>query len=239
MKKIREFLSRPAVTAVLLTLALALLGGSAIGGARAALTIESRDYQSQVNVYDIGVALEESNDEGNNWTDVSGKKLMTNMLGSDTKLKAGKKYNEMLRVVNKPQGENPIDEYVRVTVYKYWISENGEKYRLMNTDWIHLKFLTGNGWSIDTDSSTAERTVLYYSPVLSSGSASTPFLESVTIDREAVRKVTKHTGSMNGVTTIQWTYDYNGKQFCLEVYVDSVQDHNPDTAKVSAWGVNK
>ena len=239
MKIIREFLSKPAVTAVLLVLALALLGGSALGGARAALTIQSNYYNSHVDVYDFGVALELSND-GNSWTEVSGDNaLLTNLLGSDSKLKAGKKYTEMLRVVNKPKGEDPIDEYVRVSVYKYWIDENGTKFPEMNSDWIKLEFLTNNGWSIDGDSTTAERTVLYYSPILPSGSVSTPFLASVTIDRDAVRKVTKTVGSVNGVTTIEWTYDYNGKQFCLEVYVDGVQTHNVDAAKTSAWGVNK
>ena len=41
------------------------------------------------------------------------------------------------------------------------------------------------------------------------------------------------------VTTITWIYDYNGYQFCLDVYVDGVQTHNVDAAKTSAWGVNK
>ena len=44
---------------------------------------------------------------------------------------------------------------------------------------------------------------------------------------------------MGSVTTITWTYDYNGKQFCLEVYVDGVQTHSAAKAKTSAWGVNK
>ena len=239
MKVIREFLSRPTVTAVLLVLALALLSGSAAGGARAALTIESNYYNSHVDVYDIGVALEESND-GSAWNEVSGSKtLLTNLLGADKQLKVGKKYTEMLRVVNRPNGANPIDEYVRVAVYKYWIDESGNKSPVMNSDWIKLEFLTGDGWSIDTASTTEERTVLYYSQPLTGGSVSTAFLGSVTIDEEAVRKVTKTESSAGGVTTIQWTYDYNGKQFCLDVYVDGVQTHNVDAAKTSAWGVNK
>ena len=51
MKKFRDFLGRPTVTAVLLALALVLLGGSTIGGTRAALTIQSRDYNSHVELY--------------------------------------------------------------------------------------------------------------------------------------------------------------------------------------------
>ena len=249
MKKFRDFLSRPTVTAVLLALALVLLGGSTIGGTRAALTIQSRDYTSQVEVYDLGVALQESND-GSNWNEVADHSkprnnngvLMTNLLGNDQKLLVGKKYTEMLRVVNKQRGTRPIDEYVRVAVYKYWVDENGqktEKTAEMDSDWIKLNFVTGNGWTIDESSSTEERTVLYYSPVLAGGAASAPFLNAITIDEAATHKVTKTESTVNGVTTITWTYDYNGMQFCIDVYVDAVQTHNVTDAKTSAWGVNK
>ena len=249
MKKFRDFLGRPAVTAALLVLALVLLGGSTLGGTRAALTIQSRNYNSHVELYDLGVALQESND-GSSWKEVADYSkprnnngvLMQNLLGSDDKLLVGKKYTEMLRVVNKQKGTQPIDEYVRVAVYKYWIDESGnktEKTAEMDSAWIMLDFATGNGWSIDTDSSTEERTVLYYSPILAAGAASTPFLNSVTIDEAATHKVTKTESTVGGVTTITWTYDYNGMQFCLDVYVDAVQTHNAADAKTSAWGVNK
>ena len=239
MKRVREFLSRPAVTAVLLVLALVLLGGSTLGGARAALTIQSDYYNSHAEVYDLGVALQESNN-GSTWREVSGSKaLMKNLLGSDTKLKVGKKYTEMLRVVNKPRGNDPIEEYVRVSVYKYWIDELGRKFPEMDSDWIELEFLTGNGWTIDRGSTTEERTVLYYGSILESGQSTAPFLRSITINEAALRKVTKTQNTVGNVTTITWTYDYNGKRFCLDVYVDGVQTHNAADAKISAWGVNK
>ena len=91
MKKFRDFLSRPAVTATLLALALVLLGGSTIGGTRAALTIQSKDYQARVNVSNIDVALLENGTvkEGSNV-------LLQDLLKrhGDTKLIAGKKYEE-------------------------------------------------------------------------------------------------------------------------------------------------
>lgn len=252
MKKFRDFLGRPTVTAVLLALALVLLGGSTIGGTRAALTIQSRDYNSHVELYDLGVALEESND-GSSWTEVANHSkprnnngvLMNNLLGSDKKLLVGKKYTEMLRVVNKQKGTRPIDEYVRVAVYKYWVDADGnktEKTAEMDSAWIKLDFAKpGSGWTIDTEkgSSTEERTVLYYSPILTGGAASTPFLNAITIDEAATHKVTKTESTVGGVTTITWTYDYNGMQFCIDVYVDAVQTHNVTDAKTSAWGVNK
>ena len=52
-------------------------------------------------------------------------------------------------------------------------------------------------------------------------------------------KITKTEVIEDNVKKISWTYDYNGKQFCIEVYVDGVQEHNIADAKVSAWGVNK
>ena len=92
---------------------------------------------------------------------------------------------------------------------------------------------------IDASSSTEERTVLYYSPILKGGSASEPFLRSITIDEDTVKQMRRSEKTEGGVTTITWTYDYNGYQFCLDVYVDAVQTHNVADAKTSAWGVNK
>ena len=248
MKKFREFLSRPTVTVTLLALALVLLAGSTVGGTRAALTIQSRDYNSHVELYDLGVALQESND-GSSWTTVATYAkprdnhdvLMQHLLGTDSKLIAGKKYPEMLRVYNLPKaaGTQAIDEYVRVAVYRYWLDPSGNKTPALDSAWIKLEFANGDGWSIDSASTTEERTVLYYSPVLAGGTASTPFLKSVTIDEAATKAVTKTESTVGNVTTITWTYDYNGYQFCLDVYVDAVQTHNVADAKTSAWGVNK
>lgn len=40
------------------------------------------------------------------------------------------------------------------------------------------------------------------------------------------------------MTFIKTTYDYDGKQFRVEVEVDAVQDHNAEEAILSAWGRN-
>ena len=248
MKKFREFLSRPTVTVTLLALALVLLAGSTVGGTRAALTIQSNNYNSRVVLYDLGVALQESND-GINWTSVATyakprdnhNVLMKNLLGGDSKLLVGKKYPEMLRVYNMPKaaGTQAIDEYVRVAVYKYWLDPSGNKTPALDSEWIKLEFANGDGWTIDTASSTEERTVLYYSSVLAGSTATTPFLKSITIDKETVKQMTRTESKVGNVTVVTWTYDYNGYQFCLDVYVDAVQTHNVADAKTSAWGVNK
>ena len=245
MKKFREFLSKPVVTVVLFALALLLLGSGTVGGARAALNIESQYYNSEVELYDIGVALieQQANVNGNpNFKIVAGKNALmgeTSLIGAaiktDGKLLPGKTYSEVLAVRNTAQ----IDEYVRVSVFKYWQDANGNKAPEMYSKWIQLGFVTGNGWEIDESSTTEERTMLYYGPKVAPGEDTTPFLSTVTIDDTILTKVSQTTSVENGVTVIRTTYIYNGNRFCIDVIVDSVQDHNAEQAKISAWGVNK
>lgn len=241
MKKFREFLSKPVVTVVLFALALLLLGSGTVGGARAALNIESQYYNSEVELYDIGVALIEQQANGN-FKVVAGKNALmgeTSPIGTaiktDGKLLPGKTYSEVLAVRNTAQ----IDEYVRVSVFKYWQDANGNKAPEMYSKWIQLGFVTGNGWEIDESSTTEERTMLYYGPKVAPGEDTTPFLSTVTIDDTILTKVSQTTSVENGVTVIRTTYIYNGNRFCIDVIVDSVQDHNAEQAKISAWGVNK
>ena len=232
MKKNRKFLGRPAVTAGLLILALGLLLGSTIGGIRADLTLESEYHKAQAQLAELDIKIVENGKE------VSGSDALLQDLLSraeDTKLRVGKKYEETLAVKN----SGDADEYVRVTVYKYWIDEKGEKFPEMDSKWIIPGFETEGKWSIDTASTTEERTVLYYSEILEAGKTSDPFITSITIDDDATKQVTQTTSVSGNVTVITTTYDYNGKQFCLEVYADGVQTHNASDAKISAWGLDK
>ena len=241
MKKLKAFLSKSAVTGTLFALAILLLAGSTVGVVRAALNIQSNYYNSRVKVLNIGVALVEKNKD-DAFVTVSGDNAlmganspMGKAIKEDGKLVPGKKYSEVLAVRN----VGNIPEYVRVSVYKYWLDENGKKFSDLNSDWIELGFVTNGGWSIDKDSSTEERTVLYYKNLVDPGATTSEFLSSVKINNKILNKVTQETYTVNGVTVIQTTFMYNGKQFCIDVYVDSVQDHNYADAKVSAWGVNK
>lgn len=241
MKKFREFLSKPAVTAVLFALALLLLGSSTVAGARAALNIQSEYYNSEVEVLDIGVVLVEKQSDDSFKTVVGKNSLMgatspiAEQIKQDTKLLPGKLYPEVLAVRNNAE----INEYVRVSVFKYWLDKQGEKKSVMNSDWIELGFVTGNGWTIDTASSTEERTILYYAPLLAPGDTTEPFLQSVTINDVILTKVSQESHKEGNLTVITTTFVYNGCKFCIEVIVDGVQDHNADQAKLSAWGVNK
>jgi hypothetical protein len=236
MNKIRDFLGKPAVTAVLFLLAAVLLGTGTLGGTRAALNEYSEIYESQVSMTHIGVGILE-NDKPVSGENAMLKDFLKDENGKTSPLVVGKKYVERLAVVNATD-EDGIDQFVRVTVRKYWVDKDGNKEPALDSDWIKLGFVTGNGWTIDPNATTEERTVLYYGSVLHPGEVTTPFMDSVTIDNEIITKVTQTTTQENGLTTITTTFDYDGVQFVLVASADAIQTHNAVDAAKSAWGVN-
>ena len=238
MKGWKKVLSKPSVTAGAFVMAAGLLLFSGVGGARAALNYYSETYSGRVQLQDIGVTLTENGEnvswrnytEDGSWDQNTGT-LLTNLLAEGESVNPGQKYNEVLAVKN----TGTINQYVRVSVYKYWLDADGNKTQNVSPDLINLH-LTENGWIADENSSTPERTVLYYSKLLNSGETSTPFADTLTIDPQVATKVTQTTETENGYTTITTTYDYDGLQFCVEASVDAVQEHNAEDAILSAWG---
>ncbi len=242
MEKIRKCIASPKVSFAAFGLAVLLLLFSSIGGAQAALTYYSETYSSRVQMYNIGVTLVEN---GNNiswrdytsssdgsWNEQTGA-LLTNMLPEGESLKPGKKYAEKLSILN----SGTIHQYVRVSIYKYWLDANGNKMRELSPDLIGLNLVNiGDAWILDQEASTPERTVLYYSKLLKSGKTTPLFADSLTIDGMIATKVTQTQSTQNGYTTITTVYDYDGVQFCVEAKVDAVQEHNAQDAIWSAWG---
>lgn len=240
--KIKKLITSPAGTLGAFALAVALLAFSSVGGARAALTYYSETYTSRVQMYDIGVTLLE-NDKEVSWRNYDSRKdngswleekgaLLEDMVPEGEKFRIGAWYPEELKVRN----SGTINQYVRVSLYKYWLDENGQKVQTLTPDLIDLELLTDNGWMIDGESSTDERTILYYSRVLETGEVSPAFSSRLKIDQSVTAKVTQTTEKMENGSKIITTYDYDGVQFCLEATVDAVQEHNVEDAVWSAWG---
>lgn len=262
---IRKILASPAVTVALFAVAAVMLLTSTIGGTRAALTYQSENYIAQVALDHIGVTLLE-NEKEISWryytreSDTQYKlitetgKLLTNMLAEGEKLQLGKQYEEKLAVAN----SGGIDEYVRVTIYKYWLPAETEKKAAESADeklpsrpkmqeldpnLIHLNLVNQDVWLKDTEASGneesnvyKERTVLYYKNILKVGEMTEPFCDSLTIDREIASKVREEVTTDGNYTTIKTIYAYDGVEFVVEVEVDAVQDHNAQDAILSAWG---
>lgn len=281
-KTIRKALASPAVTMVLFGLAIVMLLGSTVGGARAVLTYTSQYYNSSVQMFNIGVSLyEQCGDnspkrvswrnynvkESDYWDadevrDDADNSLLTDLLAQGEEIEVGRRYDEKLYVEN----TGDIDQYVRVTIYKYWVrterDAEGNYLRDGNGDIIRTKLpelspalidlhlinwgRSGEGqpWILDEASSTKERTVLYYRDILKApGEGVDPadtrtvdLSDYLRIDSAVADKVYQTTEKNGAYTTITTTYVYDGVEFRLRAQVDAVQTHSARDAVWSAWG---
>ena len=214
-------LRSPVTIAVLFVLAIGLLGVGTVGAVQAAPRIQSNDYRAEIVLTNIETALTENGQvvEGDDT-------LLHSLVPAGEKFAVGKAYDELLAVRN----VGTIDEYVRVTVSLYWEDASG---KLVDLDpaYIQLHFVEGNGWSIDKEASTPERTVLYYATPIAPGEDTTPFADKLAIDAKVLTEVTK--------TSDGEVYDYskdNGVRFRISAVADAVQTHNGQDAMTGAWG---
>ncbi len=260
MKKIRKWFRTPAVTAVALVLAIGLLAFAGIGAAMAILNRISDTYVAKIDLDEIGVTLNENgepvanrdyNKKGKSPSEIDGTFegtvsgiLTLSEVGEKDKddIIFNKQYPEELTVTN----SGLIDEYVRVSVYRYWLDENDKKLTDLDPKLIGLylgdtdldKAAAAGSWKIDQDPTAStvkrggERLVLYHQGILKAGEETTPFLDKISVSNEIATEVEKITTG-NSIRTV---YMYDGAQFCLEVTVDAVQDHNPAEAIKGAWG---
>ena len=218
----------------LFLLSLSLCIFSLIQGTRAAL-IKSQDYEAQFEMYHIGITLNENGEKvgqrdykNGEWTTYTASLLE----GRDT-VRYGEVYPETLSITN--SGE--IDEYVRFTVYKYWLDEKEAKRYDLDTSYIHLNFSKSENWIHDEKASTDEREIFYYKKPLSKGETTDDLLESFYLDKD-IKVTVEETSTVDkdGYTVIHLTYLYDGKTFCLDAEADAVQTHNAKDAILSAWG---
>ncbi len=214
----KKILRSPITTVLLFVLAVALLLGGTIGGVRAApLTPMSQSYRASMETSSIAIALVENDGEPLG-PDAS---ILESLANGKEPFKVGKTYSEKLVVRN----TGSIGTYIRVSVYKYWRDGNGKAVNL-DPSLIAIKFNTSDGWTIDTDASTEERTVLYYTNPIAPESDTTSFIDSVTIDGKIVKMLNDD----------QKSYVYDGITFYIDVVADAVQDHSGEAAMLSAWG---
>ena len=215
---LRKIFRSPITSILLFVIAAFLLMYSSIGGTVAVLNIASYDYRAEIVLDEINVGLTERNAGESVSRDIPNKgTLLTKLIPEDEKFTLGTTYQEELAVKN----TGAIDEYVRVTVYKYWLRD-GEKALDLDPSLIDLNFVTGEGWTIDEDASTVERTVLYYypGPVDAEGGETSPFTDTLTISTQA--------GAAK----------YSEASCHIEAVVDGVQNHNAAAAITSSWGHN-
>ena len=274
MKKFKKWLASPKATIILFVLSAALLLFTTVGAVLAALRYRSATYGARIEQCCIGVSLLEQSQGDSAPTPVAsrdhahrddkknpGDKWNGNeegflfgcgeggdtkrFLGTDAAIIPGKIYNEAISARN----SGHIDEYVRMTIRRYWTNPKGEKVfgtnqkgtstQGLSPALIDLHLINEDVWILDKKASTEERMVFYYKDLLKVNADTKPLCDTIRIDPSIAEKATqKKTTDENGVTRIQTTYDYDGWQFCLEAQVDAVQNHNIVDAAKSAWGVD-
>lgn len=243
MKKLRKFLATPGVSLCAIALGILLLGTSTVGGAQAAMTVFTHTaYGANMQLQQIKVQLKENGtpvEQKKGGNDPDALTLSGVAIDAKTPIKLGYAYPEALSVSN-PGDERNIPEYVRVTIRRYWVDANGNPQPDLNPEYIELRSGSlvlgtdaatklGNGWVEDTDARTPERIVLYYTEKVEPGSKDLQFADTLTIN-PAVG--TAGTRKADGTVS----YDYDGKDFRIEVTVDAIQNSNAEDAAHSAWG---
>jgi hypothetical protein len=212
-----------------LAVAVCLLFVGTIGVTRSALNPGSATYNAELSMKSVNAAL---NENGVHLVDDS--TLLTGVLGEDESLVIGKKYSEVLSVTN--TNSEDVDEYVRLTIYKYWEDDEGKRTDL-SPELIKLTLGSGK-WLIDAKSSTKERMVLYYSEPLAFGDTTEDAITALTVDGKLAKMVTQDKVVDGKYTTITTSYVYNGLNLGIKAEVDAVQAHNAEDAILSAWGAN-
>lgn len=198
-----------------------------VPGARAALTYFSDDYVAEIQQTHIGVKLLEQTGTEPDYDVVSGEgALLTNTgalgITEQDPLELDHWYDEKLSARN---ASDDMDEYVRLTVRKYWANSNGEKEPALDPRLIQLESddESKGCWVFSEGESTDERLVFYYKDKLAAGSdAKAPAVTAFQVSSD--------------VKTAE--QDYSDCYVALAAQVDSVQTSNAPEAAKSAWGVD-
>ena len=223
-------------TILLFVFAACLVAAGGIGTAGAVPTKVSEYYSGGMETYDIGVTLLENGKAVSSRGTAGGSgyvsderygALLEELVPEGQQFHMGQSYGEELSVSN----SGSIDAYIRVTIYKYWL-RGTEKDTTLAPEMIDLHLVTDNGWTVDESSSSAERTVLYYTAALGAGEETPAFTDTLQVSGELPYKV-EQTRNNNEITT---TYAYEDVTFQIEVQVDAVQTHSGEEAIRSAWG---
>ena len=180
-------------------------------------------------------------------TDITAYKAVAQKIAEPGKVDPGRKYKEEIAAEN---GSN-INEYVRLTVRKYWVDSKGNKNTSMDPELIKLtygsKAYNSGAWQRNDAEHTAESDTFYLTNMLK-GNATSPLLfDTLQIDTKVYQLGNKQTTTTRKapenpgegeVQVITYKYDYDDFTFYIEADVQAIQTHNVNDAIGSLWGVN-
>ena len=270
-------------TTALLAATVLLFGMGGFTGTKAALTYFSEDYTAgfeldhlQVHLIENGtdvchdnnksiytvhrtddkVAQEKKEKYRGNLVEYLGYKNDTHYgdtaaykLGTPGRVDPGRTYKEEISAKN----GNNVDEYVRMTVRKYWVRTDEEgasssKDTRLSPELIRLTYgdkdYNTSAWQLNSKESTEESDTYYLKKVLAANESSPLLFDSLTIDKSVADKANmtvkeeEKTEGEQTVKVITYSYVYDGYTFYIEADVQAIQTHNADDAVKSLWGVS-
>ena len=266
MKKKVRFSKR---TTALIVAAVLLFAGGGVAGTRAALTIQSEYYRAEFYLNHLQVHLLENGEDvceragHRNTLDTQDKEVgelatalkYEHKVGKDEvlgKVEPGMAYQEVIQA----QNGSDIDEFVRVTIRKYWMEKDEDgnlvKSSALNPDRIKLYYgeegkYNSEYWTLNKKENldkngkrSKETSTYYYKTDLSSGEKSQPLFNKLKIDATiADFGEIKTTETQEGNKTVYtYEYQYDGCVFYIEADVQAIQTHNVNDAIRSQWGVD-
>ncbi len=276
MKNKRSKMSKRSL--VLLVVAALFLSAGTFAAAKTVLDIQSEYYRAQFYLNHLQVHLIENGkdvcERAGHKNDLdSGSKVtgeLATTLGYDHKngkseklgsIEPGKHYKEEIAA----QNGSDIDEFVRLTVRKYWMEpqkdadgnvvkdENNDpvlvKSSKLKPSRIHLFYkgkegYNSNAWALNKKEQTAESNTYYYKSDLDPDDTSALLFDKVSIDKEIidlgkVNETTETYSDGNKTKTVyKYEYQYDDCVFFIEADVQAIQTHNINDAIKSQWGVS-
>ena len=218
-------------TVALFAAALVLLGSGGALGTRAVPTSQSATFGNEIVRDAMNVQLLNDGQEVGAKT-VTEDKLFAKLAET---IIPGEKYDSKVSVKN----TGAANEYVRVVVRKYW-TDNSGKNKSVDPSLIELTPAKPSGYSWKAVNKTPEETIYYLNNQVPSG-AVVDLFEGVRINEKVVtngRIVYDEPQTEDGVTTVNYRYEYDGLKFNIEAEVQAVQTHNAAQAIKSVWGVD-
>lgn len=276
VKKIKSEISKRSLA--LLVAAAMFLGAGTFAAAKTVFAIQSEYYRAHFYLNHLQVHLIENGKDvckraGHENNLDSGSKVTGELAtslgykhqdGSSEKLgsiEPGKLYQEEIAA----QNGSDIDEFVRLTVRKYWMEvrkddegnvitdENGDpvlvKSSKLKPSRIHLYYngkegYNSSAWTLNKREQTAESSTYYYKTDLDPDDTSALLFDKVSIDKDIIDlgEVKESTETLSdGQTTktiYKYSYQYDDCVFFIEADVQAIQTHNIDDAIKSQWGVS-
>ena len=262
----------------LLVAAALFLSAGTFAAAKTVLDIQSEYYRAQFYLNHLQVHLIENDkdvcERAGHKNDLdSGSKVtgeLATSLGYDHKdgkaeklgsIEPGKLYQEEIAA----QNGSDIDEFVRLTVRKYWMEPkkdaNGKvitddsgnpvlvKSSKLKPSRIHLYYNGKEGynsgaWALNKKEQNTESNTYYYKKDLDPGAVSSLLFDKVSIDKEIidlgeVNETTETYADGNKTKKVyKYEYQYDDCVFFIEADVQAIQTHNVNDAIKSQWGVS-